>query len=864
MPRLRRLRRLAASRLPIATKDQVRAASRSDDWANAYEQLLAAAEGRSAGTAPKAVPSQAVADRVRKSVEKQSADPLMRAIMQGKGLDRAVAERVRALLKDKRTNEAQSVADALVRDESTAAAGHLAAGIVAASRNYPALALHHFDEADHEAALRYAPLERIQTLFAEDPSRGAELARTWLADDRAFSARNWFEVYRNLFVTDELELADEAFAKSSAAYTTPKQRDAWKTGQDDLTWDQRWVGARRNQDAPAVAEGHISFGLIDYLQPGRARASQNIGDQIQTLASLGHVVRHQDLRFHGDDGVVDFVRSMQERVRPELRREGVSADVDLMTIDRDSTTYQAIPPNTWLLEFGWHMHSLFGLEAYDFPLHPNLNPIFVSFHCSKRALLSEESLAYLREHGPIGCRDWTTVDLLLSLDVPAFFSGCLTTTVNTVFPDLEQKPEQATVYVDVARSPVPKGHENVKQSYPEVKKRDFTANMWDAVQVLERYRREYTDVVTTRLHCYLPTTSLGLKVDFEPKNNADVRFNGLFRLSSKDFDAMRSNMRDRLEPVLTSIFEGKSRDEVYEVWRTTVEPEVEAARARHAREVAVPAHGLSAASLVSGVAVPQKPEKDDAIDVVLTPSQKEVQRLGSVLRSAAEHTARPIRAWILARSSKPTGLKVEGVDLRWIDTSSIDTQRVAGASPRSLDRVLVPDLVPVERAIMLPVDAAVSTDLAELIEQGLGDALFAARRTSKPESSGFAVLYSAARRMDSIPQTAYEFYRDIHGRHVFDFDAFDTGVMVLDLEGLRTERFSDQALAAMSQYRLDDRDALHYVAGPRRSDLPVDWAHVPDREYVETPRIRHWADGVKPWSSSYVTDAGQWKAYAHH
>ncbi|WP_152352289.1 glycosyltransferase family protein [Brachybacterium subflavum] len=841
----------------------MRAASRSEDWADAYEQLLAAAEGRSAGTAPKAVPSQAVADRVRKSVEKQSADPLMRAIMQGKGLDRAVAERVRALLKEKRTNEAQSVADALVRDESTAAAGHLAAGIVAASRNHPALALHHFDKSDHEAALRYAPLERIQTLFAEDPRRGAELARTWLAEDRPFSARNWFEVYRNLFVTDELELADEAFAKSSAAYTTPKQRDAWKTGQDDLTWGRRWVGARRNQDAPAASEGHVSFGLIDYLQPGRARASQNIGDQIQTLASLGHVVRHQDLRFHGDDGVVDFVRSMQERVRPELRREGVSADVDVMTIDRDSTTYQAIPPNTWLLEFGWHMHSLFGLEAYDFPLHPNLNPIFVSFHCSKRALLSEESLAYLREHGPIGCRDWTTVDLLLSLDVPAFFSGCLTTTVNTVFPDLEQKPEQATVYVDVARSPVPTGHENVKQSYPEVKKRDFTANMWDAVQVLERYRREYTDVVTTRLHCYLPTTSLGLRVDFEPKNNADVRFNGLFRLSSKDFDAMRSNMRDRLESVVTAIFEQKSRDEVYEVWRRTVEPEVEAARARHARKVAIPAARASASQLTSSVRTPAASGQDNAIDVVLTPTPKQLGRLQGVLASAAAHSARPIRAWVVARGAQPAGLAVEHVDLHWIDTSSIDAARVeAGIDPRALDRVLLADLVPVDRAILLPVDAAVSADLSELADQDLGDALFAARRTSRPEPSGFAVLYSAARRMDAVPQTAYEFYRDIHGRHVFDFEAFDTDVMVLDLAGMRSEGLSDQVLPAMAHYRLDDRSALHYAAGPRRYDLPREWAHVPDREVVEDPKIRHWADGVKPWSSSYVTGAEHWKARA--
>ncbi|UQN28067.1 hypothetical protein [Brachybacterium kimchii] len=840
----------------------MRAASRSEDWASAYEQLLAAAEGRSAGTPPKKVPSPAVADRVRKSVEKKSADPLTRAIMQGKGLDRAVAERVRALLKDKRTNEAQSLADALVRDESTAAAGHLAAGIVAASRSYHSLAVHHFDAVDDEQSLSFAPLEKIQTLFRADSGRGIETARTWLAENRTFSARTWFEVYRNLFVVDELDLADQAFAKTSAAYATPTQQSAWKSGHDDLAWGERWVGSGRLQSAPATPEGHVSFGLIDYLQPGRARASQNIGDQIQTLASLGHVVRHQDLRFHGEEGVVDFVRSMQERVRPELRREGVSADVDLLTIDRDSSTYQQIPPNTWLLEFGWHMHAMFGLGVYDFPLHPNLNPIFVSFHCSKRALLSEESLAYLREHGPIGCRDWTTVDLLLSLDVPAFFSGCLTTTVNTVFPDLEGKPEEATVYVDVARSPVPKGHENVRQSYPEIKKRDFTANMWDAVQVLERYRREYTDVVTTRLHCYLPTTSLGLKVDFEPKNNADVRFNGLFRLSQTDFDAMRSRMRDRLQPVLEAIFRGEDRASVYALWRETVEPEVQQARERHSRSVTVPAVGRSAGQLVASV---QRQEADgpaNPIDVVLTPTAYQVRHLAAVLRSAAESSSRTIRAWIVARGAGPARLEVEGVEIRWVDTASVDANAVKALDERSLDRVLLPELVPVDRAILLPVDGVVSADLAELEGIDLGEALFAARRTSRADASGFAVLYGAAKRLDSDPVTAYEFYRDIHGRHVFDFDAFDTDVMVLDLAGLRAAGFSDQAVPAMAHYRLDDRDALHYVAGPRRADLGAEWAHVPDREPLESPKARVWAEGAKPWSSSYVTDAELWEQYS--
>ena len=106
---------------------------------------------------------------------------------------------------------------------------------------------------------------------------------------------------------------------------------------------------------------------------------------------------------------------------------------------RDASMYQPIPEDTWVLCFGWYMHALFRLR-HGFPLHRNLRPIFVSFHCNKRGLLTPAAIEYLRRHGPVGCRDWTTVYLLLSCGVPAFFSGCVTTTIDTVFPALAAPP----------------------------------------------------------------------------------------------------------------------------------------------------------------------------------------------------------------------------------------------------------------------------------------------------------------------------------------------------------------------------------------------------------------------------------------
>ena len=107
--------------------------------------------------------------------------------------------------------------------------------------------------------------------------------------------------------------------------------------------------------------------------------------------------------------------------------------------------------------------------------------MFISFHCNNPRLLKPEAIDYLRARGPIGCRDWTTVDILLSVDVPAFFSGRLTTTVSTVFPDIADAfPTSAPVaYVD---SPgAPPDATTYAQAYDAVRFRSFADNVLEAV-----------------------------------------------------------------------------------------------------------------------------------------------------------------------------------------------------------------------------------------------------------------------------------------------------------------------------------------------------------------------------------------------
>ena len=142
------------------------------------------------------------------------------------------------------------------------------------------------------------------------------------------------------------------------------------------------------------------------------------------------------MTFTGDDGLGTLATELQARVQPSLRRPGTTGAVHLLAVDRDFSNAEAVPPGTWMVAFGWHMHPLYDLR-YDFPYHPNVRPLFLSFHLNRLDMLSDAAQDYLRSHGPIGCRDWNTVFLLLSAGIDAFFTGCLTTTVDAVFPARE-------------------------------------------------------------------------------------------------------------------------------------------------------------------------------------------------------------------------------------------------------------------------------------------------------------------------------------------------------------------------------------------------------------------------------------------
>ena len=769
----------------------------------------------------------------------------------------ATITQVRALLADRQGHVAQSLAESLREEAGTLA--RIAAGIVAFRRGFVELAWEELHPVARTDWARLAPAEYVRSGLAVAPDEAAREIRALVAADPPdVGAEGWHEIVTAVFGYGDQPLARAAFAAFDRRVTddSPLRRR-----RDTL---RPWIEA--DPDSPTAVPppaGRRTIAVMDYGHPGLRRASANLGDHIQTIAALGHLVRHQGVRLHGRPQLTGLLGRLRDRTLPERRLDAVRADVEVMTVHRDASMYQPIPEDTWVLCFGWYMHALFELR-HGFPLHRNLRPIFVSFHCNKRDLLTPDAIEYLKRYGPVGCRDWTTVHLLLSCGVPAFFSGCVTTTIDTVFPHLDAPPapDAPDAYVDIPPDDVPAGAPTFRHSSPAVRRRSFVRNVGDALELLETYRREHRAVVTSRLHCYLPLRSLGTDVEFRPKNGADVRFDGLIGIDDDAFDAMRAGLLDRLEQVHALILAGRPEADVYALWRRLAAADVAAAHERHSPALELPPVAPDAARALERArtqTVAHGAPGGHPVHCAVVLPKRGGLALSVLVASLQEHASRPLHLWVLARPGRSAVERRLGARFPQLSFSWVPIRGLARAI-----RVVLPDLLAgVGRAVVLPLPAVATGDVAELAELDIGEHAFAApRKPGTAGVSGFGVINAAAARLSDRTEAAAALRRTAYARHRFDFDAFTGDVLVLDLARLRREPLGAQALALMQEFGLSELEALHYLAGPGRATVPERWAAVPTRTPRRGPGLVHWADRVKPWERELTPERELWRRYA--
>ncbi|GGK29058.1 hypothetical protein GCM10007962_24130 [Yeosuana aromativorans] len=147
----------------------------------------------------------------------------------------------------------------------------------------------------------------------------------------------------------------------------------------------------------------MKYGLLNYIENQKYF---NVGDNIQSLAA----------------------KQFLPKVDKYIDRES------LASYDGDQVK---------LIMNGWFIHNTTNWVPSD-----KIIPLFVSFHMNNTAapsMLSDKGIAYLKKYEPIGCRDEFTVKILNEKGIEAYFTGCLTLTLDSYKVDDSERGED--VYI---------------------------------------------------------------------------------------------------------------------------------------------------------------------------------------------------------------------------------------------------------------------------------------------------------------------------------------------------------------------------------------------------------------------------------
>lgn len=192
------------------------------------------------------------------------------------------------------------------------------------------------------------------------------------------------------------------------------------------------------------------------------------------------------------------------------------------------------------------MAAWFLFNKGNWPPAKNIIPKFVGFHYTDRMLArhtgeAEETVFltglggdFLRRCGPIGCREHYTENQLNELDIPAYFSGCITLTLPKM-PKVEAEKKYICL-VDVRSNVIESTVEKaVKDKGIEVRRYSHQRGApypdktpWqERSDVIEDRLSIYQNahcVVTRRLHCVLPCLAMGVPVLLITDNREGHRF----------------------------------------------------------------------------------------------------------------------------------------------------------------------------------------------------------------------------------------------------------------------------------------------------------------------------------------------------
>lgn len=207
-------------------------------------------------------------------------------------------------------------------------------------------------------------------------------------------------------------------------------------------------------------------------------------------------------------------------------------------VDRDEiANYDG--PNIDLIANAWYW-----IHENNIKFSEKINPLLVAIHLNNLYAIPDETIKYLKEHEPIGCRDYTTRNFLMLKGIKAYFSSCLTTTLDLKYkmPDCERNNTIIFCDYEIDETSENKIDNKLKHILAKYKdcniehtKHSYPINMSsdECFEEAEKLIRKYAKaklVITSRIHCALPCLALGTPVILVLKHYDSFRYNGIFQL----------------------------------------------------------------------------------------------------------------------------------------------------------------------------------------------------------------------------------------------------------------------------------------------------------------------------------------------
>lgn len=226
----------------------------------------------------------------------------------------------------------------------------------------------------------------------------------------------------------------------------------------------------------------------------------------------------------------------------------------------------------------------------------------------------------------------------------------------------------------------------------------------------------------------------------------------------------------------------------------------------------------------------------------------------TLMNSIVQHTPGELRVVVLGRGLSPAMVRriettaPSRVQWRFINMERQhfgQVQLLDHTTISTMDRLLLPELLPeVRRMIYLDIDTLVLGDLQEMWRLPVPECGLSARRSI---DAGYETLGEVVRRWSGHDAQGLLAKIAQRGRGPLA-SCFNAGVLLMDLDHLRRQHFTDFCLKVVANHQVNDQVALNVYAAGRQGELDQSWNVFVGREQVPDPRILHFVGPRKPWN----------------